>query len=243
MLTYKEIRLLVVHNKFKQVLAELSGRGVDDKVLELKGWYNSLQDKARQGLLTGSEEMVEENKIRRGLLGLLTDLEEQVAVNSTSGTEHGGDLGKVIQQLVEFLSFAYEGFQSQCDIRNDLRRKMEVRLSVRGPREHEDFFNAHYSNMNEFELSDHMEMRDYSKRVIYKYNKKSLELILGNEELFGQFPDIRKLERHLLVWLGKFEWLFEQNPSMGLLYVGVKERVPFPSDLEDRLIQYLESNK
>ncbi|MEL6629757.1 MAG: hypothetical protein AAFQ92_30075, partial [Bacteroidota bacterium] len=118
---------------------------------------------------------------------------------------------------------------------------LKNRLSVDERLEYEDFLDRYYTHMNDEELASHQSIREFTERILNKYNRKALELILGNEELKESVPKLHELERHLLVWIGKFETAFKEQPAISLVYVGVKEKVPFPPGIERELKEYLES--
>jgi len=51
---------------------------------------------------------------------------------------------------------------------------------------------------------------------------------------------VTKLKDHLLIWRAKYDGTFVNQPEMCLLYTGVNEGVPFPSELEAQLWKFLE---
>ena len=96
--------------------------------------------------------------------------------------------------------------------------------------------------MDDEDLGYHLSIRDYTHNILYKYNRKALELLFANQHIIEEIPRLKELERHLLVWLGKYESVFHSNLSISLVYVGVKEKVPFPAGIEGELEEYLAKN-
>jgi hypothetical protein len=148
---------------------------------------------------------------------------------------------ELVKKLLEILKETEKGFSAQNKIRNQLYNIVKGRLGIAGYPQYEDFFTQYYPDMNSDELELHATLRYYTENILNNYNRKALELILGNEELMQAVPKLKALEKHLLVWLGKFEQLFHRFPSHGLIYAGVKEQVPFPHGIERELKAYLNS--
>jgi hypothetical protein len=82
-------------------------------------------------------------------------------------------------------------------------------------------------------------MRSFTGNVLREYNRRILKLIEDNPALEGHFRAVRPLRDHLLLWLAKYEGTFVNTPEMCLLYTGVEEGVPFPSELEPQLWRFL----
>lgn len=241
--TVNEIRTYISEGKLKVAISHLwqnfrEGAFRDDATL-IKGRLETLQDKVIAGVMSGTETTLEENRISYSLLSLLNKIQESETEASLKDVDRQLDNKALIEKLLDILEETFEGFQAQAKIRNRLYQGLRNRLSVDEHLEYEDFFNKYFSRMNDEELASHRSIREFTERILNKYNRKALELILGNEELKESVPKLHELERHLLVWIGKFETAFKEQPAISLVYVGVKEKVPFPSGVERELREYL----
>jgi hypothetical protein len=84
-------------------------------------------------------------------------------------------------------------------------------------------------------------MRSYTVRAMYEYNKQALSLVQDHPGLKSDVPRLDALEHHLDVWMDKYQNKFLPAPHVALCYVGVHEKVPFPTGIEDDLRGYLDS--
>jgi hypothetical protein len=130
-------------------------------------------------------------------------------------------------------------FEAQARLRNLLVKHLEHRLHVRIDEEYEPFFARHFSKFDSEEMRLHGTMRAYTMSTLAEYNERALKLLDAHKALSDELPSSWKLKRHLEVWLSKFRNVFLVTPSMSLLYVGVEERVPFPSEVEKQLASFL----
>ncbi len=133
-------------------------------------------------------------------------------------------------------------FIAQANLRDRLVLHVQDRL-VLNPydgREYEEFISDHYRDLDSEEKRMFSTMRSFTADVLREYNRRVLELIDKTPLLQQHFPAVPALRDHLLVWLAKYDGTFVNTPEMCLLYTGVHEGVPFPSELEPQLWQFLE---
>lgn len=245
------IRILISKGRINKALLilvdQFQAHILKDSIIALSARYNLLEEKKSRRAITSENATVEENIITYNILNLLNEIDVIQADVILVNVNQALDEKSALKKLLEILNEAYLGFSSQSTIRDKLYNDIKKRLDIEETLEYEDFFHRYYSKMNSEELEYHNSIRDYTINILNKYNKKALELILGNDTLIEKVPTLKKLERHLLVWLGKFERLFKNTPSLSLVYVGVDEshpiprkKVPFPFGIEDELKKYLE---
>lgn len=247
-ISISDIRTLVAEGSLDRAIEDLANNFFQKEfrnyITTISGRYNTLNDKIITGVLTFEEQTSEENKIRVALLTIinkieLTEQHEQRLVNVNQKLSNHA----VVEKLLEILGETKKGFAAQNEIRNQLYYNMRKRLSIEEYPEYEDFFSQYYPQMDSDELELHETLRYYTENILNNYNRKALELIIGNEELINAVPKLKALEKHLLVWLGKFEHLFHKYPSYGLIYTAVKERIPFPIGIKEELENYLNNEK
>jgi hypothetical protein len=85
----------------------------------------------------------------------------------------------------------------------------------------------------------HRTIRAYTESILHEYNTRTLQVFEREPRLADVLPSTPALKQHLIIWLNKFDSVFLKTPSMCLLYVGVEEGVPFPSQIEHELNDYL----
>lgn len=237
------IRQLLAEDQMEEATAALlnavTGPPWREQAILLSSRWRSFQKELRQGLVYADHAAVDKNRIVYGYLGLLTEIEEKLAEDYLHGLDPLAASKEAAEQLLGVLAESYRGFSEQVKVRDLLARQLKERL---GPVDHvffEDLFERHYDQMNEDERKLHASIRHFTQNVIARYNQRALELVIRHPAMKEEVPLLRALERHLLVWLGKFEGLFQITPGMSLVYAGVKERVPFPSGVERQLRTYL----
>lgn len=133
-------------------------------------------------------------------------------------------------------------FEAQARLRDSLVRRIHDRL-ILNPYEnwqYEEFFSRYFEQLDGEERRIFSTIRSFTTDILSDYNRRILKLVDDCPKLGKELRDIPALKRHLLVWLAKFEHTFLNTPSMCLLYTGVDEGVPFPSNLDRNLWQYLE---
>jgi hypothetical protein len=133
-------------------------------------------------------------------------------------------------------------FIAQANLRDRLVWHVQDRL-ILNPYdgwEYEEFISDHYKDLDSEERRMFSTMRSFTANVLREYNRRVLKLIDENPVLEKHFPAVPALRDHLLVWLAKYDGTFVNTPEMCLLYTGVHEGVPFPSELEPQLWQFLE---
>jgi hypothetical protein len=142
------------------------------------------------------------------------------------------------QKLLDDLEVAYAIFQSQSKVRNALVDAMCERDPNLELVEYEPFIARYYTKMTPDERALHQRIRDYTD-TIEKLNRHALYCIEASKDFRRRIPGLEKLREHLEAWLDKYDRTFETDASVGVLYVGVQERKPFPSGIEAEIRQYI----
>jgi hypothetical protein len=151
---------------------------------------------------------------------------------------------KAALDLLGFARTTRTTFDAQARLRDGLVREVVERL-VLDPMHlnFEDFFLDHAGELTEKEVRTFRIIRGFTKSVLFEYNTRMLQVLEGDTALEHEIPSAAALRDHLTLWLSKYQDAFINEPNMPLLYVGVKEGVPFPSNFERELWQYLDSAK
>jgi Leucine-rich repeat (LRR) protein len=161
---------------------------------------------------------------------------------ATTGVRKTGVLAQAAQELQDTLKTTFITFRKQTRVRNELYLKMVRRLDISDNLEFEDFFRAYFGQMNDEELHLHNIIRAYTEDVLRDYNFRALEILAQHPDLKRLMPILVELERHLLVWKEKYFSDFLPSPAMSVLYVGVKEKTPFPRGVEDVIQAFLQGD-
>jgi hypothetical protein len=144
-----------------------------------------------------------------------------------------------LTDLLNTLETTYTTFMAQARIRDELYDKMKKRLDIKENLQYEDFFEKYFPQINQEELQLHTVMRKYTIDVLYQFNVKALKILSENPVLKEKIPRLQILENHLAGWKKKYEQTFLPSLSMPLCYVGVKEKTPFPADIEKEIRSFL----
>ena len=150
----------------------------------------------------------------------------------------GSDIAAA-RELLEVLETTATTFVAQARIRDELVADTTRRLGITERLEFEPFFAKYFDQMDEDERRRHAIIRTYTKAALARWNTRALELLDTHAQLVQTVPLLPRLQQHLRLWLTKFNGVFENTPAMCLVYVGVHERVGFPTGVEDRLREYL----
>ena len=143
------------------------------------------------------------------------------------------------QELQSIFATSGTTFGAQARLRDELSARIHKRLRIPEHHEYEELFDLYFEQLQPDELRLHRTIRAYTESVLHEYNAKALELLEREPRLADFLPSLPALRQHLIMWLNKFDSLFVRTPSMCLLYVGVEERVGFPSQIETELEHYL----
>jgi hypothetical protein len=146
-------------------------------------------------------------------------------------------------KLQSVLETVHATFWAQVELRNELVAKIHKRLRIKSALQFEDFFETYFSRLSPAELKLHGIIRTYTGSVFYEYNKRALKILEEEPQLADFLPSYAALRSHLIIWLQKFRLFFRKNPAICLVYVGVKERAPFPSVIDDELAYFLRTGK
>jgi hypothetical protein len=148
---------------------------------------------------------------------------------------------RAAKELLGILRTTHQTFLAQCRVRNELVAAMRGRLGIGERLEYERFFSRYYREMTEEERYIHAIIRAYTENVLSQQNARALKILEDHPALVERVALLDELRRHLTLWLGKYKAVLQASPAACLIYVGVEERVPFPSGVEKKLQAYLDA--
>ncbi|MGQ8366873.1 winged helix-turn-helix domain-containing protein [Glaciecola sp. 1036] len=153
------------------------------------------------------------------------------------------NLYQTMQRIDQHQENAFTAFIAQVKRRNQLVTMMQDRLGIERERQFELFFSYYADQMNDEETFICDQMRAYTDTGIYKHNQAILEDLQNNPEIYDLIPASKQLAQHLRIWIDKYHQVFSQREDMCLVYVGVEDGVPYPSEVDKQIDAWLEANK
>ena len=75
-------------------------------------------------------------------------------------------------------------------------------------------------------------VRSKKADTIEKLNRRALYYVEASKDFRRRIPRMDQLREHLEAWLEKYDRKYVTDPSVGVLYVGVEEKKPFPPEIE-----------
>lgn len=176
----------------------------------------------------------------RWLIGLLVCIGIMLVIPLSYQSWQKQQLEKTILTLHTLQKRSYESFIIQAKRRNELVSMVEARLDIKRNEQYEKFFAKYQPQMNSEELFVFDQIRGITRGALLSANSSMLRLLDDNPKLVSHFPLVEDLHKHLAFWLSKYHNVFALRDDMCLLYVGVEDGVPYPSDLDTQIKQWLE---
>lgn len=134
---------------------------------------------------------------------------------------------------------AYTAFVAQAKRRNQLVSMITERLAITRERQYELFFDHVAPLMNKEERFICQQMRAFSDIGLYQNNSAVLNTLIEHPKIMQEIPAAEQLAQHLRVWVNKYQAVFSKHPDMCLVYVGVEDGVPYPSEVDTQIREWL----
>ena len=181
---------------------------------------------------------LDEATFRTRMLGALAPYEKAQARRADPRIPET-NTASAARKLLDDLEVANTIFVSQCEVRNALVHAMRERDASLELTEYEPFIARYYASMTPDERALHERIREHTE-TIEKLNRHALYCVEASKDFQRRIRFVKELREHLRAWLEKYERIFESDPSVGVLYVGVEERKPFPRGVEAEIERYVE---
>ena len=140
------------------------------------------------------------------------------------------------------LENTYVTFVAQARRRNELVKLITERLNIKRKQQYEKFFITYFDQMNKQERFIFDQIRAMTEGTLYQGNRNMLTLLESNPTLIREVPKLEDVRKHLTFWINKYHQVFLQRDDMCLLYVGVEDAVPFPSGIDQKVSDWLQSH-
>lgn len=144
-----------------------------------------------------------------------------------------------ITRISHYQDNTYTTFKAQLARRNELGQMIASRLQVKREQQWEKFFSLYYPQMSEQELFVFQQIRAMTETGLYQNNQAILNELESNPDIYQLIEGTKALQQHLRFWLNKYHSVFVQREDMGLLYVGVEDGVPYPSEVDQKVKDWL----
>ncbi len=154
----------------------------------------------------------------------------------------GISLSDAIFNMKNAMSINKKAFISQINLRNELGALLDKRFNIQEKLSWERKFFKYHDKLNEEELFLFAQIRAYADGPMFENNQLILDLINHNPRIMSEIPLADELRNHLTIWLNKYQKIFTKNKKMALLYVGVEDGAPYPSKVDEQVIQWLDNH-
>lgn len=149
---------------------------------------------------------------------------------------------EVMRQIQKNLRLTKTTFQAQVRRRNELGDLLLTKSPEEKPITWEQRFRIHYPNLSEREKFIFEQIKAMTAGPLNKGNSDILFLLDEHPEMYREIDTFTPLHSHLQIWKSKFDNVFKQREDMGLVYVGVEDGVPFPSEIDELVDSWIIEN-
>ena len=148
-----------------------------------------------------------------------------------------------MMKLQQVMAVNKQAFISQINRRNELGELLAERFELKQEDSWEKRFYQLYDQMNEQERFLCQQTRAYTEGPLFENNQAALQLLQQNPKVAAALPLAPELITPLTLWLNKYERVFRNSEKMCLLYVGVEDGAPYPSDFDQQLDDWIKAHQ
>lgn len=135
------------------------------------------------------------------------------------------------------LNASHDAFIDQARIRNRLLRMLGHDPRTFDWENLEETLAQAYPNLNDEQRTLFDLIRGITENSLFHRNKEMLTLLNVNSNYFHELPEFKDLQGHIELWLAKFEAILKQRQDYCIVYVGLKEKKPFPVNIHEKVGQ------
>jgi hypothetical protein len=154
---------------------------------------------------------------------------------------HQQSLTDSVRKIADLQRVTYTAFVAQAERRNELVLMINTRLKVERKMQFEKYFSFYYPQLNDEEKFVFHQIRSITESSLYESNLAIVAELASNPQIFIEIKLTRELQQHLIFWINKYESIFIERQDMCLLYVGVEDGIPYPSDVNKNINNWLEA--
>lgn len=150
---------------------------------------------------------------------------------------------EIMLSLQKNLTLTKTVFIAQVRRRNELGKIMLPNRPDLKTLSWEQRFRVYYAELNDDEKFIFDQIRAMTAGPLYKGNKAILNILSEHPEMYQEIPLLVDLYSHLEIWVNKHTSVFQHREDMPLVYVGVEDGVPFPSEIDHLVSQWLSDHQ
>jgi DNA-binding winged helix-turn-helix (wHTH) protein len=151
------------------------------------------------------------------------------------------ELNQSIQKIANYQEISYATFVAQAKRRNELVAMIEARIGEKREMQYEKYFSYYFKKLNGQEKFVFDQIRAMTDLGLYQNNLKIIEELNNHPEIYNQINGTKELQQHLVFWMNKYHSVFKKRQDMCLLYVGVEDGVPYPSQVNKNISDWLQN--
>ncbi len=145
----------------------------------------------------------------------------------------------IMLEIQKNLNLTKTAFLSQVKRRNELAKSMLVNMPELKSKTWEQRFRIYYPHLSKDEKFLFEQIKVVTKGALYKGNTAILKTLNDHPEMYQELELFMALNSHLEIWLHKYKNVFLQRDDLPIVYVGVEDGVPFPSEIDNQVDEWI----
>ncbi len=149
---------------------------------------------------------------------------------------------QVMYEVQKNLRLTKTTYLAQKRRRNELKASLLAKSPEKTPLSSERRIRLHYPHLTSQERFIFDQIRAMTEGPMYQGNTQLLKLLNQHPELFREIETFQALYNHLSIWKSKYDRVFVHQPDMCFVFVGEEDGVPFPSEIDDLVDEWIKLN-
>lgn len=170
---------------------------------------------------------------------------QEVARSKTSAIVNHQSIAhkiKMMQAIQKNLVLTKTAFLSQLRRRNELGQLLQANNPELKDLSWEQKFRKYYPSLNKDEKFLFDQIKSITDGPLYQGNQEILTILREHPELFQEIKLFLALNSHLEIWVNKYKNVYSKREDLPIVYVGVEDGVPFPSDIDAEVGEWLKQH-
>lgn len=229
-----------ISNHIKSARKVLDDDGIKQAVIKTihgRGYQFIASFEGAANIITETESKNKPKKFRSKIIVLLVIL---LLILFAYNYYQKVELNQSVQKITSYQEISYATFIAQAKRRNELVAMIEARIGEKREMQYEKYFSYYFEKLNGQEKFVFDQIRAMTDLGLYQNNLKIIEELNNHPEIYNQIKGTKELQQHLVFWMNKYHSIFKKRQDMCLLYVGVEDGVPYPSQVNKNIIDWLD---
>lgn len=177
------------------------------------------------------------------LIGIiLYSLRDATTVTATEDHQAANHYLQVMYEIQKNLRLTKSTYLAQKRRRNELKDLLVTKLPEETSLSSEKRMRLHYPNLTTEEKFIFDQIRAMTEGPMYQGNFAILDLLDKHPEIYREIDTFHALYNHLNIWVNKYQKIFLNQPDMCFVFVGEEDGVPFPSQIDGLVDDWIVSN-